>query len=218
MDEVRERMLEMIDEAESSGQPMSWFEDLYRHSNRDRGQIPWDWEGPHPFLIEWSNENEALGRRVLVVGSGLGEDASFLWKRGWKVTAFDISEEAVEWARHLHQETDIDWMVGDLLSPEPGWICKYDLVVEVHILQAIPEEFRKRAYPNLASMLAMGGTLICIGKLADESNIGDSGPPWPLTWDFINQADEWLEEVEKHSAIIPEKEGERYRAVWKRAG
>jgi len=40
MDEVRERMLEMVNKAESSQLPLSWFEDLYRYSNRDRGQIP----------------------------------------------------------------------------------------------------------------------------------------------------------------------------------
>jgi len=216
MDEVRERMLEMANKAESSEEPLSWFEDLYRYSNRDRGQIPWDWEEPHPFLIEWSNENEAPGR-ALVVGSGLGEDASFLWERGWKVTAFDISEEAVEWAQHLHQGTDIEWVTGDLLNPKQGWFGEFDLVLEVHILQAIPEETRKRAFTNLSPMLASGGALVCIGRLADEPNKEDNGPPWPLTWDFLNQIGEGLEEVEKHSATIPGKEGKRYRAVWKNA-
>jgi len=216
MDDLRERMLEMVSNAESSEHPLSWFEDLYRHSNRDREQIPWDWKGPHPFLVEWSNENEVSGR-ALVVGSGLGEDASFLWKRGWKVTAFDISEEAVEWSRNLHKETDIDWMVGDLLSPEQGWFGEYDLVLEVHILQAIPEEIRRRAYSNLAPLLASGGQLVCIGRLADEPNMDERGPPWPLNWDFINQIGEGLEEVEKHSSTIPGKEGKRYRAVWKNA-
>ena len=167
-------------------------------------------------MVEWSNDNEASGR-ALVVGSGLGEDASFLWKRGWSVTAFDISEEAVEWARHLHQDTDIDWVAGDLLNPEKGWTGNFDLVLEVHILQAIPEEIRKRASPNLAPLLARGGSLICIGRLADESSTEASGPPWPLTWDFLNQIGKELEEVEKHSAFIPEKEGKRYRAVWKKA-
>lgn len=216
MDEVRERMLEMANKAETSDKPLSWFEDLYRHSNRDRGQIPWDWNEPHPFLVEWSKENKANGR-ALVVGSGLGEDAAFLWERGWQVTAFDISEEAVEWARHLHQDTGIDWAVGDLLNPEQDWIGRYDLVVEVHILQAIPEEIRIRACPNLAPLLASGGTLVCIGRLADESKTEERGPPWALTWDFLNQVGEGLEEVERHSAFISEKEGNRYRAVWKKA-
>ena len=216
MDEVRERMLEMVKKAESSEQPLSWFEDLYRYSNRDREQIPWDWREPHPFLIEWTNENEASGR-ALVVGSGLGEDASFLWKKGWEVTAFDISEDAVEWARHLHKEADIEWVAGDLLNPEQDWLGEYDLVVEVHILQAIPEEIRTIASTNLAPLLASGGSLVCIGRLADESNTEDSGPPWPLTWDFLNQIGEGLDEVEQHSAFIPEKEGKRYRAVWKKS-
>ena len=117
----------------------------------------------------------------------------------------------------MHQDTDIDWVAGDLLNPEKGWTGKFDLVLEVNILQAIPEEIRKRASPNLAPLLARGGSLICIGRLADESSTEASGPPWPLTWDFLNQIGKELEEVEKHSAFIPEKEGKRYRAVWKKA-
>ncbi len=214
MDEVRERMLEMANKAKYSEQPLSWFEDLYRSSNRNREQIPWDWREPHPFLVVWTNENEIPGR-ALVVGSGLGEDAAFLYERGWEVTAFDVSESAVEWSRNLHQGTDIDWVVGDLLNPEEGWFGEFDLVLEVHILQAIPEEIRKRAYRNLAPMLASGGLLICIGRLGDESDGEDNGPPWPLAWDFIHQIGEGLETVELHSATIPEKEGIRYRAVWK---
>ena len=104
-----------------------------------------------------------------------------------------------------------------MLNPKQGWLGEFDLVLEVHILQAIPEEIRKRALTNLAPMLARGGNLVCIGRLADEPNTQEDGPPWPLTWDFINQIGEGLEEVEKHSSIIPGKEGRRYRAVWKNA-
>ena len=117
----------------------------------------------------------------------------------------------------MHKETDIEWVAGDLLNPEQDWLGEYDLVVEVHILQAIPEEIRTIASTNLAPLLASGGSLVCIGRLADESNTEDSGPPWPLTWDFLNQIGEGLDEVEQHSAFIPEKEGKRYRAVWKKA-
>ena len=40
MDDLRERMLEMVSNAESSEHPLSWLEDLYRYSKRDREQIP----------------------------------------------------------------------------------------------------------------------------------------------------------------------------------
>ena len=73
MDEARERMLEIFTTSENSKDPLSWFEGLYCSSRRDRNLIPWDWMEPHPFLVEWIEENQHTGR-ALVVGSGLGED------------------------------------------------------------------------------------------------------------------------------------------------
>ena len=166
MDEARERMLEIFTTSENSKDPLSWFEGLYCSSRRDRNLIPWDWMEPHPFLVEWIEENQHTGR-ALVVGSGLGEDAAFLHEKGWKVTAFDISESAVEWASQLHKGKEIDWLVGDLVQPEERWKGAFDLVLEVHILQAIPEEIRNRAYRNLAPLLDRQGLLMCIGRLAD---------------------------------------------------
>ena len=214
MDEARERMLEMYNISQSSEQPLSWFEDIYSSSDGDRSLIPWDWRDPHPFLVEWAEKNNLSGR-ALVVGSGLGEDAAFLHERGWRVTAFDVSESAVDWASHLHPQKEIDWIVGDLLEPEEDWFGSFDLVLEVHILQAIPEELRKMAYRNLAPLLARGGSLVCIGRLSEDSEENDEHPPWPLSRDFVRQIGEGLEEVELHIATIPEKEAIRYRAVWR---
>ena len=215
MDEARERMLEIYSTSENSNDPLSWFEELYRSSRRDRGLIPWDWMKPHPFLVEWIEENQHTGR-ALVVGSGLGEDAAFLYEKGWKVTAFDVSESAVEWASQLHKGKEIDWSVGDLVQPEERWKGAFDLVLEVHILQAIPEEIRKSAYRNLSPLLDRHGLLMCIGRLANGLEEENDAPPWPLSRDFIHQIGEGLSEVEFHNAVIPDKEEIRYRAVWKR--
>ena len=215
MDEARERMLEIYSTSENSNDPLSWFEELYFSSRRDRRLIPWDWMEPHPFLVEWIEENQHTGR-ALVVGSGLGEDAAFLYEKGWKVTAFDVSESAVEWASQLHKGKEIDWLVGDLVQPEQRWKEAFDLVLEVHILQAIPIEIRNRAYRNLSPLLDRKGLLMCIGRLANGLEEQNDAPPWPLSRDFIHQIGEGLSEVEFHTAVVPDKEEIRYRAVWKR--
>ena len=215
MDEARERMLEIYSTSANSNDPLSWFEELYCSSQRDRRMIPWDWMEPHPFLVEWIEENKHTGH-ALVVGSGLGEDAAFLYEKGWKVTAFDVSESAVEWASQLHKGKEIDWLVGDLVQPEERWKEAFDLVLEVHILQAIPEETRNIAYRNLSPLLDRHGLLMCIGRLANGLEEENDAPPWPLSRDFIHQIGEDLSVVEFHTAVVPDKEEIRYRAVWKR--
>ena len=215
MDEARERMLEIYSTSENSNDPLFWFEELYCSSRRDRRLIPWDWMEPHPFLVEWIEENQHTGR-ALVVGSGLGEDAAFLYEKGWKVTAFDVSESAVEWASQLHKGKEIDWLVGDLVQPEQRWKEAFDLVLEVHILQAIPKEIRNSAYRNLSPLLDRHGLLMCIGRLADGLEEENDAPPWPLSRDFIHQIGEGLSVVEFHPSVGPDKEEIRYRAVWKR--
>ena len=132
------------------------------------------------------------------------------------MTAFDVSESAVEWASQLHKGKEIDWLVGDLVEPEESWKGAFDLVLEVHILQAIPEKIRNAAYRNLSSFLERQGLLVCIGRLADGPEEEIEAPPWPLSREFIHQIGEGLSEVEFHTAVIPDKEEIRYRAVWKR--
>ena len=139
-----------------------------------------------------------------------------IYEKGWKVTAFDVSESAVEWASQLHKGKEIDWLVGDLVQPEERWKEAFDLVLEVHILQAIPEEIRNSAYRNLSPLLDRHGLLMCIGRLANGLEEENDAPPWPLSRDFIHQIGEGLSVVEFHTAVVPDKEEIRYRAVWKR--
>ena len=57
---------------------------------------------------------------------------------------------------------------------------------------------------------------MCIGRLANGLEEQNDAPPWPLSRDCIHQIGEGLSEVEFHTAVVPDKEEIRYRAVWKR--
>jgi|TARA_B100000131_G_C18125233_1_gene614446 SAM-dependent methyltransferase len=214
MDEARERMLQIFHSSSESDDPLSWFEEIYTKSDLDRDLIPWDWREPHPFLVEWAQSNPGRGR-ALVVGCGLGEDAAFLSKIGWEVTAFDVSKSAVDWAKELHSDTPVKWLVEDLLCTPDSWNRAFDLVVEVHIIQAIPREISKSASEKLAPLVSKEGHLICIGRIRENEEEAP-GPPWPLSIDFIEEIGRDLESVELKQSKIEGKESNRYRAVWRR--
>jgi SAM-dependent methyltransferase len=116
----------------------------------------------------WSGEpNEALVAevadlppgRALDVGCGEGGDAHWLARRGWRVTAVDISAVALERAAATAAD-GIEWRHVDLLTvrPEPN---AYDLV-SAHYFP-IPHEPDHDAVRGLLAAVAPGGTLLFVG-------------------------------------------------------
>jgi len=216
MDEVREKLLSMSKAALEAGMPLAWFEELYSTADRDDDWIPWSDGHPNPLLVEWAVGQQDLGR-ALVVGCGLGEDAAFLDQRGWDVTAFDLSPTAVEWAKELFSESKVEWLTANLLDLPEEWNSSFDLVLEVHILQAMPESIRLQASPKLAPLVRNGGHLVCIGRFQTDSGPVE-GPPWPLSRSFIESIGENLPMQGLDVCSLPDDEPDvsRFRAVWRR--
>lgn len=55
------------------------------------------------------------GKRIIEVGSGSGQNAIYLAKKGAKVTAFDFSEEQIKYGKRLAKENkvDVDFVQGN---------------------------------------------------------------------------------------------------------
>ena len=119
-------------------------------------------------------------KAALVVGCGLGDDAEELARLGFRVTAFDISETAVDWCRRRFPASAVEYRVADLFAPPASWARAFDFVLEAHTLQVLPSRVRQRAAERIASLVTPGGTLlvICRGRGLDDDP-GDM--PWPLT-------------------------------------
>ena len=214
MDEIRRKLRSFSDAAASEGKFLDWFEQLYEYADNDSVWIPWSRGKPHPMLVDWmENTNQSLGT-ALVVGCGLGEDAMFLANLGWEVTAFDIAPTAVQWASERYPHERIQWVVGDLLHPNEEWNSAFDFVLEVHILQAIPEDFRILGARKLSPLVSHSGHLVCIGRLATDDSVEQNVPPWPLTKKFISSIGGDLKVVDFTTARFEGEETVRYRAVW----
>jgi hypothetical protein len=73
----------------------------------------------------------------------------------------------------------VDYAVGDLLDLPPEWVAAFDLVVEIHTVQAVNRSVRDQLTAGVRALVAPGGTLLAIQARTEQAD--DDGPPWPLT-------------------------------------
>ena len=154
---------------------------MYAAVGDDLAALPWASLKPFPLLVEWlDGAGAAVSGTALVVGTGLGDDAEELARRGFAVTAFDLSPTAIERARERFPESTVDYRVADLLDLPAEWSGRFDLVVEIRTLQSLPIELRGRAAAAIAGTVAPGGLLWLFALGRDTHRPGETRP-WPVT-------------------------------------
>jgi len=183
MADPRARVRELAAEYTRKGDQLGWFEALYQEAERGDAAIPWADMEPNPRLLEFwkSHPLETAGKRALVIGSGLGDDAEQLAAWGFKTTGFDISRTAIEKTKKRYPKTQVEYVVADLFHPPEAWIRSFDFVLEIYTVQAFTGELRGKAIEALAEFVAPGGRLLVIARGRGEDEPEASGPPWPLT-------------------------------------
>jgi hypothetical protein len=166
-----------------AGDPTGWFEPVYAAARRDPAAVPWARLAPHPYLRDWLEAPVASppGRRAVVVGSGLGDDARAVADHGFEVTAVDLAPSAVRWAARRHRRRAIAWRTLDVLdavdrAPLEG---AFDLVVEVLTVPYLPGVVRDAAMHAIGALVAPGGVAVVVTLLATgPDRAGPGGPPW----------------------------------------
>lgn len=178
----REAARTLMAEYRDRGDPVGWFEPLYRDAGRDPARIPWADSRPNPNLTSWlaSNPKGLRSQSGLVVGCGLGDDAELLAELCLEVTAFDISESAIQWCRQRFPESRVRYETADACKLPSRWRGAFDFVFEAYTLQVLPVELRKTAIAEISSCISPNGRLLAIAR-ARESNEPEGIMPWPLT-------------------------------------
>jgi len=134
-----------------------------RYSEHDRAR----WSGrPNGRLL--AEVASLTPGRALDVGCGEGADAIWLARRGWTVTAIDVSDVAVTRARQAAELAGalVEWVRGDALqTPFPAG--SFDLVSMQY--PALPKAAGQPAVRALLDTVRPGGLLLAVyHDLTDE--------------------------------------------------
>ncbi|MGI5169687.1 SAM-dependent methyltransferase [Spirillospora sp. CA-253888] len=143
---------------EHNGSDAEYWDGRYSESDRM-------WSGrPNDMLVR-----EITGVRpgtALDIGSGEGADSIWLAEQGWRVTAVDISQVALDRAAGAAAEAGVadrvDWQRHDLSATFPEGA--FDLV-SAQYLHAPGDMPREKILCRAADAVAPGGLLMIVGHL-----------------------------------------------------
>jgi SAM-dependent methyltransferase len=120
---------------------------------------------PNPHLVR--ETSGLVPGTALDAGCGEGAEATWLASQGWRVTAADISSEALARATEHAGDVPVRWVEADLSTWEPG--AQFDLVTTHYAHPAMPQlEF----YDRISGWVAPGGTLLVVGHLHTPDTTG----------------------------------------------
>ena len=167
----------MLDEA--------FWEDRYRGSDAL-------WSGrPNAQLV--AEVGALTPGRALDIGCGEGADAVWLARRGWRVTAVDISETALGRARGHAADAGsevadrVEWVHDDVTTFDPG-TRRFDLVSAQFV--HLPGALRDTVHRRLAGAVDEGGVLVIVAHDPTDLETTVGRPPFP---DFFATASDVAE-------------------------
>ena len=178
---------EMVKSYQDEDNPTGWFDSIYTDAQGDHSAVFWADLEPSPFLLEWLKNCvfKHTGRKAIVIGCGVGDDAEALSEYGYEVTAFDISPEAIRLCKNRYSDTTVNYLVADLFDYPSQWAESFELVYECNTIQVLPGKYRIQARDAMVSLLAPQGYILvsCRSRLKGEQ---EDDIPLPLDKEEID--------------------------------
>jgi 2-polyprenyl-3-methyl-5-hydroxy-6-metoxy-1,4-benzoquinol methylase len=177
----------MVKSYQDRDNPTGWFDSIYTDAQGDHRAVFWADLEPSPYLLKWLKNCvfKHTGRKAIVIGCGVGDDAETLSEAGYEVTAFDISSEAIRLCNNRYPDTTVNYLVADLFDFPSQWAESFELVYECNTIQVLPGKYRIQARDAMVSLLAPQGYLLvsCRSRLKGEQ---EDDIPLPLDKEEID--------------------------------
>jgi len=193
---------QMVKEHHENDEPFSWCDSVYTDAQGDYKAVFWADLEASPYLVKWleKNKNQLTSnlqdKKAIVIGCGVGDDAEALSDYGYKVTAFDISPEAIKLCKKRYPNTKVDYLVADLFDYDKAWLENFDVVYECNTIQILPGEYRIQARIAMSNLLSKNAHIL-VSCRSREKNEKNDEIPLPLDYEEINKfvTDDKLKEI-----------------------
>jgi cyclopropane fatty-acyl-phospholipid synthase-like methyltransferase len=138
------------------------------------GRTPWDTGVSPPELLAFLDATPP--GRALDLGCGTGTNAITMARRGWQVTAVDLSRRAIRAARRKARAAglEIDFRLGDASMPE-GICGPFDMALDIGCFHSLSASGQARYADTLSRLLRPGAVFLLYGHLRPD-------PQDPWTW------------------------------------
>ena len=168
--------------------PYGWCDKIYTDAQGDYKSVFWADLEPSSYLITWLKKNpiEKFNNKAIVIGCGVGDDAQALSDYGYEVTAFDISQEAINLCIKRYPNSKVNYCVADLFDYSKQWIGNFDLVYECNTIQVLPNEYRINARKAISQFLSKNGNVLVSCRSRKEKE-QENDIPLPLDLKEINE-------------------------------
>jgi 2-polyprenyl-3-methyl-5-hydroxy-6-metoxy-1,4-benzoquinol methylase len=161
-----------------------WNEDIFEEEYfRTTGELPWD-IGHHDKNLDefWDDYRDKTvttsSLSVLELGCGSGNDAIWFAKKGFNVTAVDISEKEINLAKEKSKGiSNINYIIDDIFSFSTE--KKFDIIYDRECIHNNQDELQV-LFSRLHKILKDDGKIIILSGNPNNKFFGPiSLSPWP---------------------------------------
>lgn len=135
------------------------FEEFYKNTPVE--EIPWYKITPK-FLRDLVEGGKIKPCKTLSLGCGLGTNEVYLAKKGFEVTALDVSNTAIELAKERAKEKglEIEFIIQDVSDLSVLGNKKFDFILEWALIHCMPKESHYRLAEEVSKHSEKGALLV----------------------------------------------------------